>query len=113
MKGIHLEGYHEKDEIYLNSKSFSKMKDLRYFFIRSINIKWSGNIDHLSNELRYLEWPKCPLQSFPSNFHPYKLVKLHISDSCHITRLWNGCKVLQYYTRFYFQCYKLLLLLVG
>ncbi|KAL6225840.1 hypothetical protein ACLB2K_004689 [Fragaria x ananassa] len=92
MKGIHLEGYHEKDEIYLNSKSFSKMKDLRYFFIRSINIKWSGNIDHLSNELRYLEWPKCPLQSFPSNFHPYKLVKLHISDSCHITRLWNGCK---------------------
>ena len=93
IKGIHLES-DEKDEIHLNAESVSKMKNLRHFVITMPNIKWSGNIDRVSNELRWFEWWRCPIQLFSSNFHPHKLVKLHISNNPHMTRLWDGCKVL-------------------
>ncbi|KAM5552757.1 disease resistance protein RUN1-like [Rosa sericea] len=80
-------------EICLNGKSFSEMKSLRYF-VSSYQASYSGEIDYLSNELRWLDWPLCPLQSFPSNFYPKKLVALNIPDS-RITRLWEGFKNLQ------------------
>ncbi|KAK9901199.1 hypothetical protein M0R45_002170 [Rubus argutus] len=68
------------------------MKNLRYFS-SSEDVCYSGNIDFLSNKLRWLDWSKCPIQSFPSNFHPKELVALNIPDSSHITRLWEGRKV--------------------
>ncbi|XP_061993984.1 disease resistance protein RUN1-like [Rosa rugosa] len=80
--------------ISLNAKSFSGMEKLRYISI-SPNLNYdffSGDIDYLSKELRWLDWPKCPLQCFPSNFHAKKLVNLNVSGSCRITRLWEGRK---------------------
>ncbi|PRQ35992.1 putative winged helix-turn-helix DNA-binding domain, toll-like receptor [Rosa chinensis] len=79
------------DEICLNAKSFSEMKYLRYFSSSS-SIEYSGNIDYLPNELRWLNWSSCPIQSFPSNFYPRKLVRLNITYSPRITRLWEGVK---------------------
>ncbi|XP_061992738.1 TMV resistance protein N-like isoform X1 [Rosa rugosa] len=91
IKGIQV--WSATDEICLNGKSFSEMKSLRYF-VSSYEASYSGEIDYLSNELRWLDWPLCPLQSFPSNFYPKKLVALNIPDS-RITRLWEGFKNLQ------------------
>ncbi|PRQ36125.1 putative leucine-rich repeat domain, L domain-containing protein [Rosa chinensis] len=70
------------------------MKNLRYISMdgRLEYECFSGEIDYLSNQLRWLNWPECPLQSFPSNFHANKLVKLNIPDSHGITRLWEGRK---------------------
>lgn len=81
--------------IYLNAKSFLSMKILRYISMSEYNVYdcVSGDIDYLSNQLRWLDWPECPLQSFPSNFHANKLVELNIHDSRRITRLWEGRKV--------------------
>ncbi|XP_040374407.1 disease resistance protein RUN1 isoform X2 [Rosa chinensis] len=80
--------------ISLNAKSFSEMKKLRYISI-SEYMKYecfSGDIDYLSKQLRWLDWPKCPLQSFPSDFHANRLVNLDISGSYRITQLWEGRK---------------------
>ncbi|XP_061992750.1 disease resistance protein RUN1-like [Rosa rugosa] len=80
--------------ISLNAKSFSKMKNLRYISMGENRIYecFSGDIDYLSNQLRWLDWPKCPLQSFPSDFHANRLVKLNIPGNRRITRLWEGRK---------------------
>ncbi|XP_040373349.1 disease resistance protein RPV1 isoform X2 [Rosa chinensis] len=75
--------------ISLNAKSFSEMKNLRYISMRSIS--FSGDIDYLSNQLRWLDWEECPLQCFPSDFQANKLVELNIT-SCKIRRLWEGRK---------------------
>ena len=105
---VPINGFEGGRMIYFNAKSFSKMENLKYFCYSGGVIKRSslfcrkGNIDYLSNELRCLIWCVCPLRSFPSNFHPEKLVMLNISGSDHITRLWDGRKVLQFYIRFYF-----------
>ncbi|XP_040374516.1 disease resistance protein RPV1-like [Rosa chinensis] len=80
--------------ISLNAKTFSKMKNLRYISMKRM-MKYEsfyGDIDYLSNQLRWLDWPHCPLQCFPSNFHAKKLVNLDISWSRGITRLWEGQK---------------------
>ncbi|PRQ54930.1 putative TIR domain, winged helix-turn-helix DNA-binding domain-containing protein [Rosa chinensis] len=81
--------------IYLNAKSLSKMTNLRYISMSTYMEYecFSGDIDYLSNQLRWLGWPNSPLQSFPSDFHANKLVKLNISGSCGITQLWKGRKV--------------------
>ncbi|KAM5552907.1 hypothetical protein ABKV19_025237 [Rosa sericea] len=72
--------------ISLNAKSFSEMKNLRYISMRRIS--FSGDIDYLSNQLR---WLSCPLQCFPSDFQANKLVELNISRG-KIRRLWEGRK---------------------
>ncbi|XP_050373497.1 disease resistance protein RPV1-like [Argentina anserina] len=80
--------------ISLNAKSFSEMKSLKYISMGK-DLKYehfSGCIDYMSNQLRWLDWPQCPLQSFPSEFCANKLVKLNIPDSWGLTRLWEGRK---------------------
>ncbi|KAM5574669.1 disease resistance protein RPV1-like [Rosa sericea] len=80
--------------VSLNAKSFSEMKNLKFISMREYN-KYecdSGDIDFVSNQLRWLDWPNSPLQYFPSDFHANKLVKLNIPDSRGITQLWEGCK---------------------
>ncbi|XP_040374083.1 disease resistance protein RUN1-like [Rosa chinensis] len=89
IKGIQVEE-HEEEMICLNAKCFSEMKNLRYLF--SYFAHYSGNIDYLSNELRWLNWSGCSIQSFPSNIHPRKRVALNISDNHFIIRLWEGLK---------------------
>ncbi|PRQ36035.1 putative TIR domain, winged helix-turn-helix DNA-binding domain-containing protein [Rosa chinensis] len=84
----------QSSTISLNAKNFSEMKNLRYISMGKY-LKYesfSGDIDYLSNQLRWLDWPTSPLLSFPSDFHANKLVKLNIPDSRIITRLWKGRK---------------------
>ncbi|KAM5546335.1 hypothetical protein ABKV19_002546 [Rosa sericea] len=76
--------------ISLNAKSFSKMRNLRYISMRGTS--FSGDIDYLSNQLRWLDWQQCSLQCFPSDFQANKLVNLDICWSHEITRLWEGRK---------------------
>ncbi|KAM5575898.1 hypothetical protein ABKV19_014707 [Rosa sericea] len=69
--------------------AFSKMDRLR--LLKISNLKCTGNIKYLSNELQYLEWHHCPLDSFPSDFQPKKLVEVHMHLSS-IEQLWKGRK---------------------
>ncbi|XP_024169487.1 disease resistance protein RUN1 [Rosa chinensis] len=80
--------------ISLNAKNFSEMKNLRFISVchKLKYESWSGDIDFLSNQLRWVDWPNSPLQSFPSDFYANKLVELNIPDSRRIRRLWEGRK---------------------
>ncbi|ONH91360.1 hypothetical protein PRUPE_8G109500 [Prunus persica] len=69
----------ESDEVCLNAESFSKMKNLRLFI--NHNVRLSGEVDYLPNELRLLIWPEYPSQSLPANFNPKKLVRLTMPRS--------------------------------
>ncbi|KAI5314391.1 hypothetical protein L3X38_043567 [Prunus dulcis] len=81
------------DDICLSDDSFSKMKNLRLFI--NVNARFSGDhVDYLSNELRFLHWPECPLQVLPSTFNPRKLVELYMPCS-RLSQLGEGLKRLQ------------------
>ncbi|KAM5557198.1 TMV resistance protein N-like [Rosa sericea] len=54
----------------------------------------TSSLEFLSQELRFLLWHRCPLQSLPSTFFPKNLVRLDMSRS-HIRELWKGIKPLQ------------------
>ncbi|KAM5575899.1 TMV resistance protein N-like [Rosa sericea] len=69
--------------------AFSNMDRLR--LLKILNLKCTENIRYLSNELQYLEWDECPLDSFPLDFQPDKLVELHMYLS-RIKQLWRGKK---------------------
>ncbi|PRQ36235.1 putative winged helix-turn-helix DNA-binding domain, leucine-rich repeat domain, L [Rosa chinensis] len=75
--------------ISLNAKSFSEIRNLRY--ISMMRTSFYGDIDYLSNQLRWLDWQECPLQCFPSDFQANKLVELNISGH-KIRPLWEGRK---------------------
>ncbi|KAM5575904.1 hypothetical protein ABKV19_014712 [Rosa sericea] len=89
VESIYLQCLTEDDVVHSIDNAFSKMERLRLLMI--CNMKFSGNIKYLSNELQYLEWHECPLDSFPSDFQPDKLVELHMWFS-HIKQLWRGKK---------------------
>ncbi|PON51854.1 TIR-NBS-LRR-like protein [Parasponia andersonii] len=67
-----------KQEVQLNGDPFSKMDRLRLLKIRNVN--FSSSLGYLSSELRFLEWHRCPLKSFPTDFQPDKLVELNMSN---------------------------------
>ncbi|KAI5314389.1 hypothetical protein L3X38_043565 [Prunus dulcis] len=81
----------EPYEIRLSAKSFTKMKNLQLFI--NCNAHFSGEVGYLSNDLRFLDWPECPLKALPSSFNPKKLVELKLRDS-RIEQLGNGFKSL-------------------
>ncbi|XP_062025777.1 TMV resistance protein N-like [Rosa rugosa] len=89
VQGIFLECPTEDDVVHSIDNAFSNMDRLR--LLKIWNVKFSGNITYLSNELHYLDWHGCPLDSFPSDFQPDKLVELHLCISS-IKQLWRGKK---------------------
>ncbi|KAM5574057.1 TMV resistance protein N-like, partial [Rosa sericea] len=91
VKGIRVELPRE-DEICLSAKCFKKMKNLQLFI--NINAHFSGEVNYLPNQLRFLDWPGFPAQYLPSDFNPQKLVKLNMPNS-RISRLGQGLKNLQ------------------
>ncbi|XP_061992740.1 disease resistance protein RPV1-like [Rosa rugosa] len=92
--GIQVPWRERSSTISLNAKSFLEMKNLRYISMgKDLEYEpFSGDIDYLSNQLRWLDWPDSPLRSFPSDFYANKLVKLNIPNSRRITRLWERHK---------------------
>ncbi|VVA15143.1 PREDICTED: TMV resistance [Prunus dulcis] len=67
------------------------MENLR--LLKIWNGNFHGNIEYLSNELQFLEWHECPLNSLPSDFESDKLVELNLYSS-RIEQLWEGEKSL-------------------
>jgi hypothetical protein len=63
----------------VSPQALTKMKRLRLFINR--NAHFSEGPTYLSNELRLLDWPEYPLQSFPSNFHGRKLIVFRMRNS--------------------------------
>lgn len=59
--------------------------------LRIYNVGFPRYLEHLSNELRLLEWHGYPLESLPSSFRADKLVELNLSNG-HIRQL---CKEFQ------------------
>ncbi|XP_031270668.1 TMV resistance protein N-like isoform X2 [Pistacia vera] len=82
----------EVEILNLNGKSLSKMNNLRLLKISNVHI--SGDLEYLSNELRFLKWHKYPSNSLPSSFHPQNLCKLNMCYS-HVQHLWNGIKAFE------------------
>ncbi|CAL2257424.1 unnamed protein product [Prunus armeniaca] len=83
-------------EIFLNVDCFLKMKNLKIFM--NYNVFLSGDIGHLPNMLRVLDWHRCPLQSFPPKFHPKGLGLLNLPYSP-IKQRGEGLKVSQHFTK--------------
>ncbi|XP_040370212.1 disease resistance protein RPV1-like [Rosa chinensis] len=82
-----------REVICLSDKCFSNMKNLKFFI--NCNASLSGDVDHLPNELRFLDWPGCHLQSLPFNSNRKKLVVLNMPYSL-IRQLGEGFKNMQY-----------------
>lgn len=67
----------------------SKMKNLRLLIL--YNKSFSGSLDFLSSQLRYLLWHDYPFTSLPSCFAAFGLVELNMPSSS-INCLWEGRK---------------------
>ncbi|KAK9942548.1 hypothetical protein M0R45_008207 [Rubus argutus] len=74
-------------EISLNAKSFAGMRNLKYFI--NCNACLSGYVDYLPNSLKLIDWGRCELKSFPSNFQPKELIVLNMPYG-RITQLGKG-----------------------
>jgi hypothetical protein len=72
-------------------ETLSKMSHLRLLILWGV--VFSGHLNCLSNELRYVEWDEYPFKCLPSNFQPDELVELILKYS-NITQLWKDRKVL-------------------
>ncbi|XP_035546430.1 disease resistance protein RUN1-like [Juglans regia] len=67
--------------IRLGSEVFAKMEKQRILIIRSCGESFCGGLNYLSNELRVIDWLKCPLESLPSTFDGKKLIILKMRGS--------------------------------
>ncbi|XP_054816507.1 TMV resistance protein N-like isoform X2 [Prosopis cineraria] len=80
-----------EQKIPLMAEVLSKMTRLRVLILPAL--KFSGQLNHLSNDLRFLSWQKFPFSYLPSSFNPKNLVELIMPDS-DIRHLWKGRKCL-------------------
>ncbi|KAL2328119.1 hypothetical protein Fmac_021546 [Flemingia macrophylla] len=78
-------------EATMTVDSLSKMNHLNFLVFK--NVKFSGSLRYLSNELRYICWHEFPFKCFPSCFRPQELVELILPCS-NIIQLWEGTKYL-------------------
>ncbi|XP_057997759.1 disease resistance protein RPV1 isoform X2 [Hevea brasiliensis] len=82
-------------QMYLSSKAFMRMYNLRLLKIHSsivgnkCKVHLPYGLEFLSDELRYLHWDRYPLSSLPPNFQAENLVKLNLPNSC-VKQLWAG-----------------------
>jgi len=74
----------------VKADGLSKIRYLNLLSLESVSI--SGRLNHLSNELAYLQWSGYPFKCLPQSFQPEKLVELRLVRS-HIRQLWKGTKV--------------------
>ncbi|TXG66084.1 hypothetical protein EZV62_007359 [Acer yangbiense] len=88
VKGIMLDKS-EQRITHVNGKSFSGMRNLRLLKISNVDL--SEDIEYLSNELRFLKWPKYPSTSLPSNFQSQELFELNLCRN-RIKYLWKDMK---------------------
>ncbi|XP_062159715.1 TMV resistance protein N-like [Alnus glutinosa] len=90
IQGI-LVDFPEGDKVHLSSEAFKNMEMLRVLMVKSKTHLTRGCVPpeptlcfsrggptFLPDELRMLDWPDCPMKSFPSNFQGKKLVILRM-----------------------------------
>jgi len=75
----------------MRADGLSKIRRLKLLHLK--DVKFSGSLNHLSNELAYLNWREYPFKCLPKSFQPEKLVELHLFWS-NIKRLWKGTEVM-------------------
>ncbi|KAM1647539.1 hypothetical protein PS2_008932 [Malus domestica] len=85
VKGIFLSSP-KQEKVHLKKDTFLNMDDLKLLKIH--NVIFSGCLESLSDELRFLEWHAYPLKLMPSSFEPENLVELHLPRS-KIEKLWE------------------------
>ncbi|KAJ9166959.1 hypothetical protein P3X46_021648 [Hevea brasiliensis] len=82
-------------EMYLSSKAFMRMYNLRLLKIHNsivgnrCKVHLPDGLEFLSDELRYLHWDRYPLSSLTPNFQAENLVQLNLPNSC-VKKLWEG-----------------------
>ncbi|XP_042960535.1 disease resistance protein RPV1-like [Carya illinoinensis] len=82
IEGILIEMPRKDSRIHLDSDVFAKMEKLRILKVSIFDdVIFCGGLNYLSNELRVLRWPKCPLLFLPSSFHGEKLIEFSIKGS--------------------------------
>uniref|UniRef100_A0A2N9FSR3 TIR domain-containing protein n=1 Tax=Fagus sylvatica TaxID=28930 RepID=A0A2N9FSR3_FAGSY len=81
---------HVLDYVHLKTEAFVNMKNLRLLQINGVHL--TGCFEHLSKELRWLCWHKCPLKFLPQNFHLENLVVLDMQHS-NVKQVWKEIKV--------------------
>ncbi|XP_020226179.1 TMV resistance protein N isoform X2 [Cajanus cajan] len=79
------------DETTMRADALSKISKLKFLKLQFMD--FCGSLDHLSNELGYLEWKEYPFKSLPPSFQPNNLVKLSLCRS-NIKQLWKDRKSL-------------------
>ncbi|XP_059461751.1 disease resistance protein RPV1-like [Corylus avellana] len=77
------------EDVHLKTKAFSNMKNLRLLQINSVYL--TGSYEHLSKELKWLCWHKCPMESLPQDFHLEDLVVLDMQNS-NVEQVWKTKK---------------------
>ncbi|XP_071723828.1 TMV resistance protein N-like [Rutidosis leptorrhynchoides] len=77
------------ENIKLNAKAFSDMKNLRVLKISGVSLP--HGLSYLSDEIRFLDWMEYPLKYFPPSFNPMKIAALNLHRS-QIRHLWDGMK---------------------
>ena len=80
-------------------EAFSKMCNLRLLIIHDVHIP--NGLNHVSNNLRFLQWIGYPSECLPSSFQPKELLELCLLDS-KMKYLWKGVKVILFYSFNYF-----------
>ncbi|XP_004509915.1 uncharacterized protein [Cicer arietinum] len=76
----HAEKY---NEVVLNAKSFEPMVNLRLLQINNLSLEGK----YLPNELKWLQWRGCPLESMPLDTLPRELTVLDLSNGQKIKSL--------------------------
>ncbi|XP_057752657.1 disease resistance protein RPP4-like [Arachis stenosperma] len=71
----------------LRAETLSRMRRLEFLKIKKVS--FSGSLNSISSELRYLEWEEYPFTYFPSCCKLSKLLKLVLQRS-NIKQLWDG-----------------------
>ncbi|XP_062173051.1 disease resistance protein RPV1-like isoform X2 [Alnus glutinosa] len=78
------------EDVLLETKAFTKMKNLRLLQINDVHL--IGSYEHLCGELKWLCWHKCPLKFLPHNFHLENLVILDMQHS-NVKEVWKKKKI--------------------
>ncbi|XP_043725450.1 disease resistance protein RPV1-like [Telopea speciosissima] len=76
----------DNDQVKLCTKMFQPMINLRLLQINHVNLE--GDFKHMPANLKWLQWKGCPLEALPSDFCPWKLAVIDLSES-KIKQVWK------------------------
>ncbi|WZZ75791.1 hypothetical protein YC2023_087161 [Brassica napus] len=89
-------------ELKISDGVFERMSNVQFLRVRDTK-PYPHSIDPMTclpRNLRILHWDYFPLTCLPSNFNPEFLVKIILTESNYLEKLWEGNKVSKNYTPF-------------